>query len=168
MQVFENKNVDLDDFKSGMGLLAAAVNIITVNDNGIWDGMTATAACSVSAEPPQLLICVNQSAYPHDLIDRAEAFCLNVLARDQEKIAKSFAGMDDLERRQRFGAACWSSLVTKTPALDGALVNFDCEVAEKISTGTHTIFIGRIVAVRTNDQACPLIYGNGDFTGLMS
>ena len=74
--------------------------------------------------------------------------------------------MDDLDRFQRFDSAGWTTLVTGAPALDGALVNFDCEVADTIQSGTHTIFIGRIVSVRTNDDGEPLIYANGGFTGI--
>jgi len=165
-QLMQKSNITLDEFKSGMRQMAAGVNVITVNDNGHRDGMTATAACSVSGEPPQLLICVNRSAFPYKLIVRTEAFCLNVLASDHVNLAKSFAGMDDLDRFQRFDSAGWTTLVTGAPALDGALVNFDCEVADTIQSGTHTIFIGRIVSVRTNDDGEPLIYANGGFTGI--
>jgi flavin reductase (DIM6/NTAB) family NADH-FMN oxidoreductase RutF len=156
-----------DDFKKGMRELAAAVNIITVAHNGSQDGLTATAACSVSAEPPQLLICVNSDAGGHNLIQESGKFALNVLARDQEAVAMRFAGMDGADRSERFGLGSWSELVTGTPVLDGALVNFDCEVAEQITAGSHSIFIGHIVASRTADQdGAPLLYGDGQFTGL--
>jgi len=156
-----------DDFKKGMRELAAAVNVITVAHNGERNGLTATAACSVSAEPPQLLICVNTEAGGHELIQESGKFALNILARDQEDVAMRFAGMDGAERSERFGLGSWSELVTGAPCLDGALVNFDCEVAEQISTGTHSIFIGHIVGSRTGDNnGAPLLYGDGQFTGL--
>ncbi len=156
-----------DDFKKGMRELAAAVNIVTAAHNGTQDGLTATAACSVSAEPPQLLICVNKDASGHDLIQESGKFALNVLARDQEKVAMRFAGMDGSDRSERFDLGEWSELVTVTPCLDGALVNFDCEVTEQITAGTHSIFIGHIVGSRTGDKdGAPLLYGDGQFTGL--
>jgi len=156
-----------DDFKKGMRELAAAVNIITVAHNGTQDGLTATAACSVSAVPPQLLICVNRDAGGHDLLQQSGKFALNVLARDQEDVAMRFAGMDGADRSERFNLGNWSKLVTGTPVLDGALVNFDCEVAEQIEAGTHSIFIGHIIASRTADKdGAPLLYGDGQFTGL--
>ena len=138
-----------DAFKKGMRELAAAVNVITAAHDGKQDGLTATAACSVSAEPPQLLICVNTEAGEHNLIKESGKLVLNILARDQEDIAMRFAGMDGADRSERFGLGTWSELTTGTPCLDGALVNFDCEVAQQITAGTHSIFIGHIVASRT-------------------
>tara|TARA_B100000315_G_scaffold151835_1_gene140637 strand:- start:5625 stop:6134 length:510 start_codon:yes stop_codon:yes gene_type:complete len=165
--MIETAGISEDAFKKGMRELAAAVNVITVAHNGDQDGLTATAACSVSAEPPQLLICVNRDSGGHDLIQESGKFVLNVLARDQEDVAMRFAGMDGADRAERFGLGNWSELVTGTPALDGALVNFDCEVAEQISAGTHSIFIGHIVGSRTGDNdGAPLLFGDGQFTGL--
>ena len=163
----DSAGISEDAFKKGMRELVAAVNIITVAHNGSQDGLTATAACSVSAEPPQLLICVNRDTGSHDLIQESCKFALNILARDQEDVAMRFAGMDDADRTERFDLGKWSELVTGTPVLDGALVNFDCEVAKQITIGTHSIFIGHIVASRTGDNGgAPLLYGDGQFTGL--
>lgn len=155
------------NFKIGMRQLAAAVNIITTTHNGEKEGLTATAACSVSAEPPQLLVCVNTEAGGHDLIKITKKFALNVLRRDQEHIAARFAGMDGADRTDRFGLGKWSEIITGAPCLDGALVNFDCEVIQHVSAGTHSIFIGHIIGSRTeNEGGPPLMYGGGVFTGL--
>ena len=162
----ETVGITEDAFKKGMRQLAAAVNVITVSYNGEQDGLTATAACSVSAEPPQLLICVNSTAGAHNLILKSGAICLNVLARDQEDIAMRFAGMDGADRAERFGLGQWSTLVTGMPVLDGALANFDCQIAQQIQAGTHSVFIGRIVDSRAVDDGSPLIYGGGQFTGI--
>ena len=126
---------------------------------------TATAACSVSAEPPLLLICVNAEASAHGLIERTGRFCLNVLARNQDDVAKRFAGIDGSDRFERFDLGGWSQLTTGAPALDGALANFDCVIEKQVTAGTHSIFIGRIVDARIV-QGLPLIYGDGRFTGL--
>ena len=155
-----------DDFKNGMRQLAAGVNVITVANGGIRDGLTATAVCSISAEPPHLLVCVNATANAHGPIHRAGSFCLNVLARDQEDIARRFAGMDGSERSERFALGHWSTLATGSPALDGALANFDCLVVREIEAATHTLFIGRVLGVRTEEPNEPLIYSNGHFTGV--
>lgn len=161
------ESISQNDFKNGMRKLAAAVNVITVEYQGFRDGLTATAACSVSASPPQLLICVNSEAQGHTLIRESKSFVLNIMARNQEDIAVRFAGMDSTERSQRFDIGSWSKLITGSPCLDGALVNFDCEVVNEIVAGTHSIFIGHIVGSRTSDDnVSPLIYGEGQFTSL--
>jgi flavin reductase (DIM6/NTAB) family NADH-FMN oxidoreductase RutF len=155
-----------DEFKRGMRQLAAGVNVITVANAGVTEGLTATAVCSISAEPPHLLVCVNASAAAHAHVHRTGAFCLNVLAQDQEDIAKRFAGMDGSERTERFALGQWSTLSTGAPVLDGALANFDCIVVREIEAATHTLFLGRVLAVRANEARAPLIYSNGRFTGV--
>lgn len=156
-----------NEFKLGMRELAATVNIITTIHKGKKEGLTATAVCSVSAEPPQLLICVNSEAQGHELIKIAKKFALNILKRDQENIANRFAGLDGADRSERFNIGSWSEITTGAPCLDRALVNFDCEVVQHISAGTHSIFIGHIIGCRTeNNGGSPLIYGKGEFTGL--
>ena len=53
--------------------------------------MTATAVCSVSAEPPSILIVVNQKSRSHALIQKSGAYTVNVLAASQETLAVHFA-----------------------------------------------------------------------------
>ncbi|MDA0238972.1 MAG: flavin reductase family protein [Proteobacteria bacterium] len=163
----ELASISEDAFKQGMRQLAASVNVITArdNDSGEQNGLTATAACSVSAEPPQLLICANSQAGAHDLIVKAGGFCLNVLALGQDDVAKRFAGMDGADRSERFDLGSWSELTTGAPALDDALANLDCVIAQHIVAGTHSVFIGRIVGSRTA-PGMPLLYGDARFTGL--
>ena len=159
-------DISPDDYKGGMRQLAASVNVITVASNGERDGLTATAVCSVSVEPPQLLICVNRSAGAHDLIQSKGVFGINVLARDQEDVAKRFAGIDGEEREDRYGLGTWTEITTGAPILEGALAGFDCLVVEQMTAGSHSIFIGRVVGIRYKEGA-PLIYGDGRFTGLI-
>jgi flavin reductase (DIM6/NTAB) family NADH-FMN oxidoreductase RutF len=155
-----------DDFKRGMRQLAAGVNIVTVMHDGVREGLTATAVCSISAEPPHLLVCVNATANAHAPMHRSGNFCLNVLARDQEAIARRFAGMDGTARVDRFGLGEWTELTTGAPVLKGALANFDCIVVREIEAATHTIFIGRVLAVRCDVDGEPLIYEGGKFVGI--
>lgn len=158
-------DISSGDFKAGMRQLAAGVTVITAALNETKDGLTATATCSVSADPPQLLICVNQLAGAHNLIRDAGSFGVNILARDHEDIALRFAGMDDTEREDRFDLGTWMEVATGAPILKEALAGFDCTISEQVDAGTHSIFIGRIVGI-LHQQGSPLLYGNGAFTGL--
>jgi flavin reductase len=55
-------HVSLDEFREGMAVLAGAVNIVTTDGPGGRAGLTASAVCSVTAEPPTLLVCVNRGS----------------------------------------------------------------------------------------------------------
>ena len=151
-------------FKKGMRHLAASVTLITTRHRDRRGGLTATAVCSVSAEPPQLLICVNKSASAHDSIGEAGLFCVNILSPEHRKIAERFAGMDGVEGDDRFvGMGEWSSLSTGAPVLKGCPVSFDCRLVTRVAAGTHTIYIGEIVDIALEPQAHPLLYADGSF-----
>jgi flavin reductase (DIM6/NTAB) family NADH-FMN oxidoreductase RutF len=157
-------SIDATAFKRGMRHLAASVTLITTRHRDLRGGLTATAVCSVSAEPPQILVCVNKSASAHDSIGEAGFFCVNILAPLHRKIAERFAGMDGVEGDERFhDLGDWSTLTTGAPVLKGCPVSFDCRLVTEVSAGTHTIYIGEIVDLILDPAATPLLYADGAF-----
>jgi len=157
-------NIDAVAFKKGMRHLAASVTLITTKHRELRGGLTATAVCSVSAEPPQILVCVNKTASAHDPIGEAGFFCINILAPDHRKLAERFAGMDGVEGDERFcDMGDWFTLSTGAPVLKGCPVSFDCKLVTKVAAGTHTVYIGEIVDLALDPEAKPLLYADGAF-----
>jgi flavin reductase (DIM6/NTAB) family NADH-FMN oxidoreductase RutF len=157
-------SIDAAAFKKGMRHLAASVTLITTRHHELRGGLTATAVCSVSAEPPQLLVCVNKTASAHDPIGEAGFFCVNVLSPQHRKLAERFAGMDGVEGDERFhDMGEWSSLSTGAPVLKGCPVSFDCRLVTKVAAGTHTVYIGEIVDLTFDHTAPALLYADGMF-----
>lgn len=148
----------VEAFKRAMGLTASAVTIITAGEGEAARGLTATAVSSVSIAPPTLLICVNRDGEAHRAISGAGAFCVNVLAEANHPVADRFAGRHGLAGAEKFTGADWSRLATGAPALDSALVSIDCTLAESVEAHTHTVFFGRVQAVRLGPSAAPLIH----------
>jgi flavin reductase len=159
---------ETDLFKRGMRRLAAGVSVITTLDNGVPQGFVATAVTSVCADPtPSLLICVNRSASCHSAIRASGIFCVNLLGEGDEEIARVFSSPE--HRHRRFDDCAWEALKTGAPALAGALVSFDCEVAEAIEVQSHTVFLGRVVTSHLWERAVePLLYVDGHFDALRS
>ena len=151
-----------EQFKSGMRHLAGGVTLVTTLCEGARGGLTATAVCSVSVEPPQLLVCVNKDASAHDAIGASGIFCVNVLSAQHIALALRFAGQDGVEGDDRFSDGNWARLSTGAPCLPGALASFDCRIGAALDAGTHTIFIGRVVAMALA-EGVPLIYWGGKF-----
>jgi len=157
-------SIDAAAFKKGMRHLAASVTLITTRHRDLRGGLTATAVCSVSADPPQILVCVNKSASAHDTIGEAGFFCINILAPDHRKIAERFAGMHGIEGDERFlDLGEWATLTTGAPVLKGCPVSFDCKLVTEVSAGTHTIYIGEIVDLALDPDAHALLYADGNF-----
>jgi len=148
------------EFKSGMRNFAAAVNVMGVMQEETASGMLATAMCSVCAQPPIVLVCNNKSASIHDILRSTENFCISVLKADQMAIARKFMESDKAER---FSQCEWETVSTGAPAIQGALLNFDCVLHSQFEAGTHTTFFGRVVDLRPSTTRQPLLYHNADF-----
>lgn len=149
------------EFKSVMRRFAACVNVITSVDGGVMNGMTATAVCSVTADPPSVLIVVNRSNRSYPLISRSGAFAVNVLSSQQENIANLFAS----KKPDPFTDVDHWLGKTGCPILSDADAYLECRVVKGADFGTHTIFIGQIIACDTHSKS-PLLYHNGRFCGL--
>ena len=89
-----------------MGSVPAAVTVITAAHNGQRNGLTATAVCSVSAEPAQLLICVNRNASANILIEQSGRFAVSYLHSAHQDLSKIFS-QSKLGEETRFAAGTW-------------------------------------------------------------
>jgi flavin reductase len=154
------------EFKLGMRSLAGTVNIITCRDDGHAYGMTATAVCSACADPPTVLVCVNQGTTTHEAIEKARVFCVNVLRHEDRELSSLFSGLQKGEGR--FRAERWTRLATGSPALLNSLVSFDCRVANRLVHGTHTIFLGEVEQLQIGKKGKPLLYSDGQYAKLAS
>jgi flavin reductase (DIM6/NTAB) family NADH-FMN oxidoreductase RutF len=149
---------EAEAFKAAMRRFATGVTVVTTMLEGKPKGFTATAFCSVSAEPPMVLVCVNRRARSHPIIAQAGYFCVNVLAREQEEIAVRFSSRTE----DPFAGLAHHTATTGAPALDDSLAFFDCALSEELSVETHTIFVGRVIACG-NREGAPLGYYDGAY-----
>jgi len=162
----DSKPVDAEQFKAGMRALTGAVNIITSMNSGHRYGMTATAVCSASAEPPTVLAWINKLATTHGAVAKSKAFCVNVLRAEDWELSTTFSGAQSGETR--FKSRDWTRLVTGSPVLIDALVSFDCRVVKQMVHGTHTIFLGEVEQVAFGQKGKPLLYSEGQYAKLAS
>lgn len=160
------KPVNVDQFKLGMRGLAHAVNIITAAHAGHRYGMTATAVCSATAEPPTVLVCLNRNSATHGGVVKSKAFCANVLRVEDSELSNLFSGAQSGEGR--FKSREWSKLITGSPVLLDALVSFDCRVVKKLVHGAHTMFLGQVQQVVFGKKGKPLLYAEGQYAKLAS
>jgi len=152
------------DFKLGMRNLAGAVSIISTFDDGRPFGMTATAVCSATADPPAVLVCVNRGTTTHDAIARSGVFCVNVLRYEDRELSGVFSGAQKGEAR--FRPEQWTRLATGSPVLINSLVAFDCRIANRLVHGTHTVYLGEVAEVRIGRKGKPLLYADGQYARL--
>lgn len=154
--------VDATLYKRAMRKVPSAVTVVTAAHQGERRGLTATAVCSVSAEPPSILVCVHRQGRAHDWISRAPFFAVNYLADGQDAIARRFSVPTD-EHQLRFSLGEWVDGHTEAPILASSMVAFECQTTRTVDFGTHTIFVGKVAFIHENETAA-LLYQSGEFT----
>ena len=158
--------MNAEQFRLGMRALAGAVSVITASHSGHRYGMTATAVCSATADPPTVLVCINRSTTTHDAIAKSGSFCVNVLRAEDKEISTLFSGLQKGEGRFRAGQ--WTKLGTGAPVLVESLVSFDCRITNKLVHGTHTVFLGEVEQLLIGAKGRPLLYADGQYAKLAS
>ena len=144
-------------FRSAMSQVVTGVNIVTTDGPLGRYGLTVSAVSSVSTEPPMVLVCVNRKSVASSAIRGNGGFAINVLASRQQAIAETFSGSDQHGGAYQFDSNDWTTEVTGSPLLKGAIASFECETESSVSAATHTIFIGRVMAT-TECPDTPLLY----------
>lgn len=155
---FGRENV-CESFKSAMRRLTSTVTIVTAEENGTRFGMVATAVTSLSASPPSILVCVNQSASIHNSMNASGAFCINLLGCNHSDLVGVFSGKCVGE--ERFSSGVWGVGGAGIPFLVDAQANIFCTVVNRIKHESHTIFIGDVRDVCIQGEVSPLLYQEG-------
>ena len=150
------QDVAPQDYRDAMACLGAAVNIVTTDGSAGRAGFTASAICSVTDDPPTLLVCINRGSSAYSSVTRNEVVCVNVLSARHEPLSRLFGGKVPAD--ERFAAAAWSTLATGAPVLSECSTSFDCRIADTVNVGTHDVLFCRVVALQRFGCTDNLIY----------
>jgi flavin reductase len=157
-------SVDASQFKNALKLWASGVTVVSAQSEQQGPkGMTATSFSSVSVDPPQILVCLNQSTDTGALVLDQQQFAVNILGDEQQDVSNQFAGGGSQE--QRFAGVAWEAGENGAPLLSEALASLECKVVQQVQAGTHWIVIGEVqkVVCRSGE---PLLYYNGAYRQL--
>ena|SRR5690348_14390451 len=102
--------VSQEDFRAALGRFASGVTVVTTKDAlGELHGITVSAFCSVSLQPPMVLICIEKTAGSHPAVEESAIFVVNVLREGESAISELFASL----RPEKFELIKW------TPGIEG-------------------------------------------------
>ena len=150
-------------FREAMKRFASGVTIVTTVDrDGSWKGFTASAFCSLSLDPPLVLVCQARTSSSYDAFMSCERFLVNILGEEHEDLALGFArsGGDKFaggrfEPSRRYGL----------PLLPDALAVVGCAVHARHDGGDHDIYLGQVYSCRVRDGA-PMLHFDSRFWAL--
>lgn len=125
-------------------------------------GFTANAFCSVSLDPPLVLVCIGRQNMSHDTITQSGAFSINMLDASQEAVARGFA-VSGPAKYDMFKRLAHHPGVTGSPILDDALGWIECKLVAAYPGGDHDIIVGEVLAL-ADRPGTPLLYYQGKYT----
>jgi flavin reductase (DIM6/NTAB) family NADH-FMN oxidoreductase RutF len=153
-------------FCDAMRLTASGVSVITSEGDAGKAGVTVSTLCSLSLEPPSVMISIKRENYALAVLMANGTFTANVLSERQARVADAFAGLLPQFRSDRFASANWRRLANGSLVLDGALCAFDCRVATSFEFGSHRIIVGEVLDLEVGSGA-PLIHSNRTYYRLI-
>jgi flavin reductase (DIM6/NTAB) family NADH-FMN oxidoreductase RutF len=147
------------DFRTLMSAFPTGVAVITTEDDdgGPW-GMTCSSVCSVSLNPPTLLVCLRRESPTLDAVLRRYTFAVNFLHHRARNAAELFASGDP----ERFTKLRWQSGASRAgPHLvDDAHTVADCRVSQTDLVGDHVVVYGEVFSItQGHHREPPLMYG---------
>ncbi len=167
------------DFKAALGRFASGVTVVTLRDpdagpdgDAGHHGMTASAFCSLSLDPPLVLVCVGNRGDTHARLLRADGFAINILNDAQVDVSNRFAGWGSPGGSPWDGLSFQLGAVSGARLIDGSLATLDCKRWNRLDGGDHSIFIGEVHATtlrgetlrdEAQSELSPLLYFSGRY-----
>jgi flavin reductase (DIM6/NTAB) family NADH-FMN oxidoreductase RutF len=149
---------DGERYRHVIGHFATGVTVITSRHDDADHGATASAVCSVSLDPPSLLVCLNRAAVTETAVRESGTFVVNILREDQGELAMRFAG----RHGEKFAGLDVGRSAEGDPVLGDALARLECRVRDAVTGGTHTVFFGEVQRAEAS-HGDPLAYFRGRF-----
>jgi 3-hydroxy-9,10-secoandrosta-1,3,5(10)-triene-9,17-dione monooxygenase reductase component len=150
--------LDTGRFREVLGHFVTGVTIVTAMEEGEPVGFTCQAFTSLSLEPPLVALAPGKSSTSWPRIAAAGAFCVNILAEDQEALSRDFA----VSGGDKFTGVGWHPGANGAPVLEGALAWVECAFVQSHDAGDHELVVGRVQDIGVN-RGRPLVYYRGGF-----
>ncbi len=155
-------SVDTTAFRRALANMPAPVTVVTtVDPDSRPYGFTASSVCSLSLDPPLVLVCIGKRAHCYPVFLAAERFAVNVLARGQEETARRFGTCG----AEKFNEGDVTRDDRGLPLICGALTRLVCALVDLLDGGDHSILVGRVEHAPVTGGR-PLVYFDRNFRGL--
>lgn len=151
--------IERDAFLQAMRSVANSVTVVTTDGDAGRYGATVSSFCSVSADPPTVLVCLNSASGITGRVAKNGFFVINVLGENDGFLADRFAGKHDADITDRFDGIALKD--GDYPVFPDALALI-CEIEQTVSSGSHKICIGRVISAKGKMRK-PLAYLDGSY-----
>lgn len=145
-------------FREVMATFPTGVVVLTAfGEDARPRGLTVSAFCAVSIEPPLALVCVDKTSNTLPAVHHTGGFTANILATGREQLARRMA----TKLTDKFDGLAWRRPESKVggPILEeDAAAYAVCALRDTIEAGDHWILIGLVTDGAHRDGVAPLVF----------
>ena len=145
-------------FKKALSKFATGITIITINYNDKFYGKTVNSFASLSLNPPLVLFSIDKKSSSLKSFLNSNYIGINFLSNKQKKLSQLFSNKKNLWRNTKYFLT-----KEKIPMINNSVVNFSSKKYKTLPNGDHIIFICKIIDIKINESAKPLIYLNSKY-----
>lgn len=151
--------VSQDEFRNALSRFASGITVVSTKDAaGVLHGITVSAFCSVSLDPPMVLVCIEKTTASHYAFEESRVFVVNILDESQRGLSERFAA----PFTDKFEDVEFEIGIDGVPLLRDALARLECRLEFAYDGGDHSIFVGMVENV-TIQGGDPLIHFEGEY-----
>ncbi len=153
--------VDPSEFRAVLGHFASGVTVVAAMEDEGPVGFTCQAFAALSLDPPMVALAPAKTSTSWPRMVKAGAFCVNILADDQQDLCRTFA----VSGGDKFSGVAWRLGQAGTPVLEGVLAWVECELDSIHDAGDHELVTGRVLELGLGSGS-PLLFYRGGYRRL--
>ena len=158
--------IDEQTYKDIMSRHPSGVTIVTtVDDDHTVYGLTVSAFCTVSLDPPRILVVIDKQSQSLPALLENKRFTVSLLAAGTEDIALHFASKD-LDKFEPLPVDSYTGLTTGPALVADSTAYLECTTTEQLEAGDHWILVGGVERGKILSEDEPLVYSHRRFRTL--
>ncbi len=141
-------------YKLGYGLY-----VVTSRKGNRFNGQIANTVFQITSEPPTIAVSINKSNLTHEFIEESKVLVASVLSQDTPLNFIGHFGFKSGRDIDKFEGINYLMGKTQAPIVtDNTLAYLEAKVIQQLDAGTHTIFVGELVAAEVLKEGEPMTY----------
>lgn len=137
--------------------LSYGVYLIGSRKDGKEVGCIANSVMQITSNPARIAISINLENYTHSAIEQTNEFVCSILKKDVDSNVIGTFGFHSSKDIDKYKEVKYT-VEEGYPIVDGSIGYIKCKVVDKLQVGTHTIFIGEVIASAKISQDEPMTY----------
>ncbi|MFC5751415.1 flavin reductase family protein [Actinomadura rugatobispora] len=164
MVMLEPVTGDPAQLRQAYGCFPSGVTALCALDGEEPVGIAASSFTCVSLDPGRVLVCLQNSSTTWPRLRSTPRLGVSVLAEHHNDACRALS----LKTGDRFARVEWSASAGGAVFVHDAVAWLECEVADEVPAGDHTIALLAVHALRTEPDRKPLVFHGSRFQRLVA